>query len=94
MQTHSPQHGQRLSYEGFPIVEVGVPKVAWFKRSKNSARNCSDFDSVIRVSLMMEKSRLDQEGPVKVLRPRFPGDVIHGLNTAILSPTAVERCHV
>jgi hypothetical protein len=40
---------------------------------KNSARNWSDFDSVIWVSLMIEKSRFDQPGPVNVLRPRFPG---------------------
>ena len=47
-----------------PITEFpnGVANVAWFKTLKNSARNWSVFDSVIRLSLMTEKSRFDQLG--------------------------------
>src|SRR5271157_879044 len=56
-----------------PSVPPGVPKVAWLGRLKNSARNSSAFDSLIRVSLITEKSRLFQFGELKVLRPRFPG---------------------
>ena len=63
---------------GFPIVEFGVPKVDWFRTLKNSARNCSVFDSVIRVSLTMEKSRFDQRGTREGIAPQVSRNGLHG----------------
>src|SRR5947207_1726698 len=45
-----------------PKVVPGGPKFGWFRRSKNSARNCRFALSKKRVFLMTEKSKLTRPG--------------------------------
>src|SRR5579863_5608732 len=59
--------------EKVPNPAPGVENVAWFRMLKNSARNCNLNLSVRFVFLMSEKSKFENPGPTKVLRPKFPG---------------------
>src|SRR5262245_23910852 len=55
-----------------PTTRPGWPKLAWLKRSKNSARNSMSLFSVNLVLLITEKSVLLKVGPITTLRPRLP----------------------
>src|ERR1039457_3337703 len=54
------------------MVALGGPKLAWFSRLKNSARNCSLTLSEMAAVLNSERSRVARPGPVSVALPRFP----------------------
>ena len=51
---------------------AGIPKPAWLKRLKNSARNCKFHRSVKRVALKRERSNDRYPGPINMFRPAFP----------------------
>ena len=51
---------------------AGIPKPAWLKRLKNSARNCKFHRSVKRVALKRERSNDRNPGPINIFRPAFP----------------------
>src|ERR1035441_6075480 len=58
-----------------PLVNtmaLGGPKLAWFRRLKNSARNCSLTFSKMAMVLNSERSRVPRPGPVSVALPKFP----------------------
>src|ERR1700722_20409548 len=50
----------------------GLPKLGWLKALKASSRSCSLSRSVKLMSFLREKSTLNIDGPITVLRPRFP----------------------
>lgn len=50
----------------------GVPKLAWFRMLKNSARNCRRNRSEIAAFLSAEKSTVVRPGPINVSRPTLP----------------------
>src|ERR1700674_1910 len=72
---------------GPPVEEIasrlppaGGAKLVWLKRLKNSARNCMlkfSENFLIGISLIMEKSKLTNPGPMSVLRPKFPMRLKH-----------------
>ena len=53
-------------------VAFGVPKLVWFSRLKNSARNCRLIRSVMAVVLNSEASTSAKPGPLYTPRPKFP----------------------
>src|SRR5579864_4936436 len=57
-------------------VKVGMLKLGWFQRLKNSALNLRCVFSVTRKFLPMEKSQFCWNGPRNVLRPRLPKAVV------------------
>src|SRR5215472_16976020 len=54
------------------IVCPGIVKRGWLKRSKDSARNCTLLDSVIRKFLKSERSKLNSPGPISTFLPELP----------------------
>src|SRR3954453_15724751 len=57
---------------GVPTVALGWPKIGWFRRFKNSARNWSERASVKRKFLNVEKSTSPSGGPRILFRALLP----------------------
>src|ERR1700704_497118 len=53
-------------------LEFGLPKLGWFSRLKNSARNKRFCSLAMFVDLVNAKSMLVSRGPRSVLIPVFP----------------------
>src|SRR5579864_7509893 len=53
---------------------VGAPKFVWFRKLKNSERNCRDMPSRagIRKRLLTPRSHCQKSGPRNALRPTLP----------------------
>ena len=51
---------------------LGIPKLVWFNRLKNSLRNCNRVRSVKPKFLVTPRSHCQKLGARKALRPKLP----------------------
>ena len=68
---------------------IGLSKLTWLNRLKNSARNSTFFASPNGKRLKIEKSTFVCRGPRRTLRPTLPMSVLVAPATAIPSELGI-----